>query len=370
MLQVDRKRDYMADIFRSLLMVMIVVLHAILHGLHLQGLRTGEVLHSGCGPAVVMMGALCIGAVNCYFFLSGFFQIKLNLKKFFLLWLQCGFYALFWWGMLLGIGEFRIVSHDSLSNLVNVLLPIRAFWFMRVYFLLCLLAPFLNRLLNELTFKQQVGFLAVITVITVVFGFFVDWVGIGNGFTLAQGIYMYLFGVFCAKNIKQIRKKLSRSLLLVGYALCSSITGASVVVLHWVLGKDIKAGWVLQYNSPLIILAAVCLSLVFIGASVSEGKVLIWLSKLSRYSLTVYLLSDYNAKVREIVFHPLLIIIEHTRFTVVHIVSILLYAFVLFAVGVIIEWMRQLVFKWLGKVLHMEEIYESIRNRCRRTART
>lgn len=361
-------RDYAADVFKSLLMMMIVVLHAILHGLNLQGLRTGETLHPNCGPPVVILGTLCIVAVNCYFFLSGYFHINLSPKKLFLLWTQCGFYAFVWWSVLLSMKVFRIVSHDSFSNLINVLLPIRAYWFMGVYFLLSLLAPFLNRMVDGLTVKQQVGLLAIITFITVVFGFLLDWVGIGTGFTLAQGIYMYLFGNICAKNIEKTRRRFHRSLLLTEYVLCSIVTGIAVVLLHWIFGKDVRAGWVLQYNNPFIILASVCLALVFIGLSVGERKSLVWISKLSRYSLAVYLITDYNAKVRKIVFHPMLTIIEHSNYIVVHIVVILFYALVLFIVCVLIEWIRQLLFKWIGRVLLMEEIYERICNRCRRTA--
>ena len=72
------ERDYYADILRIILMIMIVLHHAIVDGLDLNGSVYGTSKNPVDSPIIFIVNALCIVAVNSFFAVSGFFRIKTN----------------------------------------------------------------------------------------------------------------------------------------------------------------------------------------------------------------------------------------------------------------------------------------------------
>ena len=99
-----------------------------------------------------------------------------------MLYVQCSFYVLIV-DVVLNIVEVNGLSDKSASEIVmDTVLPIRIYWFMAVYFLLCMLAPYMNKLLEILDKKKQIQLVIVLTFINTVYGFMFKLVGFGSSY--------------------------------------------------------------------------------------------------------------------------------------------------------------------------------------------
>lgn len=98
--------------------------------------------------------------VNLFLLISGYFLInsrKVKLQKAVKLWLQIFFYsiALYFLSIQMGLDKF------STQSFIEHLFPITfdIWWFASCYFLLFLMHPFLNRMINSQTYRQNLDFL-------------------------------------------------------------------------------------------------------------------------------------------------------------------------------------------------------------------
>ena len=101
-------------------------------------------------------------SVNLFVLLSGYFRISSkNIKTASLLkfWLQLFFYSIGIYLLFVILGKAPL----SFGEMIRRILPVSysQWWFATVFFLLLLLSPYLNLLLNSLSRKQYLGFLFI-----------------------------------------------------------------------------------------------------------------------------------------------------------------------------------------------------------------
>ncbi len=352
-------RNYSTDLLRSVLMIMITAHHIIVHSLDMKSLGTGAASGS-FGVSLFILNGLCIVGVNAFFFISGYYSIKLKPKKLIGLYLEMQFYLVIWYLIMLARGEFGLKSGQSLSYILNIVFPFSSFWFMGVYFLLCVLSPFINDYIDKLDKQSQKKLLIIFSVIAVVYGFIFDWDGVGRGYTFLHGLFMYFIGMLCNKNIDVLP---SRKAVYFGIYAGSSLAVGGAAYLAYRHAHSNIAWLIYSYNDPLIIIAAVSLCLAFILWD-SYSSIAEFSSRISRYVLAAYFITVRTS----VVFLPVKMLAEKVSSQAVIVAAVIVYAAAVFAVCIVIDMLRSRLFDLLNRVLHLEDIYDSICNRCRRSA--
>ncbi len=353
------KRNYSADLLRCILMVMITAHHAIVHGLELKTLGTGSAAAGRFDFSLFLMNAFCIVGVNAFFFISGYFSIKLKVKKIIVLYLEMQFYLLIWFFVVLLRREFPLISGQTVRYLLTLLFPINAYWFMGVYFLLCILSKYINGFIRALDSRDQKVLLIILSAVAVIYGFIFDWDGVGRGYTFIHGLYMYFLGTLCKMNKDRLPKN---RLIYLGVYAATSLAAAGSAYLMYRRSHGKLAWHIYSYNDPLIILGAVSLCLFFTLWD-SENIVARASSSISKYVLAGYLILVRP----QLVFYPLLKFTESHSGSGAVAASIIVYSTLAFLLCIPIDMLRSRLFTFIGEKYNLEDHYENICDWCRRT---
>ena len=166
------------ELLRCVLMLMVVVSHFVDHNI----LNKADPVAMGDDNFYVshLMNSLCICAVNCFVVISGYFTIKLSLRRITLFLLPIVFYQLL----------FSLVFYPS--NHTITFSPFR-YWFVAPYVVLILLSPFLNCGLEKISEK---GLRNIIVVMLLLFVLPIVSITGQNGRNVFMFILMYLSGYY------------------------------------------------------------------------------------------------------------------------------------------------------------------------------
>lgn len=329
-------RDSGADCLRIILMIFIISHHAIVNGFGLSNLKYGNTLDSQFNDITYfLLNGICIIAVNSFFFISGYFGINRNKRKLVLLYLECVFYMVLW-------QVFAVCNKGQAFNYLYCLIPIKDYWFMAVYFAIAVLAPYINSMVAQLNNNNRWRLLLFGTLIIILYGFVFDLGEIGDGYSVIQGIYMYLFGNVVNCNLSDMHFKRPKwHICLIIYLLCSFVTGVG----SYLLMLSSRVGWAWRfyaYNNPFIILGAVSFCLAFLGRKKFTisfiRKVLL---ELSSISLSVYLITDCYI-IKKQLFTPLVDYCGRNH-PLVNAVFVFIYALILYILCYIIEKTRRII---------------------------
>lgn len=123
-----------------------------------------------------------------------------------------------------------------------------------------------------------------------------------NGYSVVQGIYMYLLGALCRTDDIQERFKSNSKLLKVIFVIFWLLNGLLSYILY-IKGHGSAAWRMFSYNNPIVVFMAVvaCLSVIHCSKKL---EILDNLGRLSQYTLSIYLLTDYDP-IRQFFFLPL-----------------------------------------------------------------
>lgn len=265
-------RHYGLDLLKIISMGMIVVHHMLTHGGLLFAFPDG----SSTLKAVQLLNMLFFCAANVYALISGY---VLSVKRFRLsrlleLWLQVFFTGL---AITAGFALFSgrpVHAQDWLTALFPVIRD--EYWYFTAYFGVYLLSPALNHLLNTLEKRTLAGLMGSLLflfgvvplfghnqTLVLISGYHIGWIAV----LYLLGGWLRLYGCGCLRRFA-----------LPLYLVCA--------VLSWLLTP------LQQYVSPAMVLAAVCLLILFEDLQLPG-----WLKRISialaPLTFGVYLLHDH-----------------------------------------------------------------------------
>ena len=217
--------------------------------------------------------SFAIIGVNCFTLISGYFGIRLRLRSTLSFLFQCMFYAVWLYSAAAICGmvhfswrewfdQFLVLTHTDL-------------WYIPAYFILMLLAPFLNEGCERLSKKAFSAILLVFILFNVWAGWW--WKGAFNppGYTAIQLVMMYLIG---------------RYIKLYGIFSGKERGTWTILYLIFTLGIFFSALWLLgrafAYNSPTVIAASVAFFMIFQAMSFTSKAV----NFVARSAFAVYLI--------------------------------------------------------------------------------
>lgn len=291
-------RNNNVDCFRIVLMVMIVAHHALVHGIGIESIQNEMTLELIRLPYFVSNAFLTI-AVNCFFWISGYFRIRKNKKKLVEIVTETMCYV-----MLINFLIALCKNEFDLETLFRILKRTMFFWegywFITAYIILMLFAPFLNKLIDVLSTKDKNNLLITLILVYSIGGFFLQIAGLGNAYSFAQAIYMYLIGAICEST------QLEKTYKKVCYNAAFIVLGVANGVMSYILASMGFGRWawrLFSYNNPIVVFMSIIICIVVIAQN-NDGVIKEKVGKFGKFSLAIYILTDYPM-IREYVFAPL-----------------------------------------------------------------
>jgi len=232
--------------------------------------------------------------VDVFILISGYFLIKdtkltINLKKCLKLWGQIFIYSIciYMFGLITGIEKFSFVK------LVKAVFPIttEAWWFSTTYFVLFLIHPYLNKLLNSLEKRQYQYFLALLLLIWCIIPTFTTYSLASN--TLLEFVLFYSIAGYI--RLYGFGTKLKSRHYFYLWLLATALTYLSSIVLM-LIGKRISLfseHTLLFYGRRSLptLLRAVFFFMIFEKMTIPYNK---YINLISSAAFGVYLIHDSN----------------------------------------------------------------------------
>ena len=256
------KRVLGLDLLRMLATYTIVILHV----LAFSGLLASSPPLSPRYGTLWFLEAACYGAVNCYALISGYVSLDSRWKPARLveLWLQVVFYTA---GATLVLALARPGAVGA-GGWLQALTPIlsKQYWYFSSYFVLFLLIPFLNKLVNALDLSRLYQLSLSLVLCFSILPLFTtgDIFAVSSGYSPLWLMTLYLLGACMRRTDLRVRRH-----CLLWYLL--SVTAAWAFKLffdHWRLAgirpiPHFNDALVLSYLSPLVLAGSLALVSLF-----------------------------------------------------------------------------------------------------------
>lgn len=281
----ERKfRCYNFEILRIVLMILVIAGHMIMYCGKLDDIGTLEYFITNFLRSFTMV------AVNSFVLISGYFSIKLNWYK--LLWLDIHVCVYTWIGFILSI-IFSIHKINLIKD-VQFLFPIitKQYWFITIYFVLCILSPYINlflRNVSKVMLKKALcsGAILFYIVATICFLINANQIVLDAGYGIVNFIYLYCLGYYIRHYYTD---KYKTKVYLIIYILSCFFTFLVNLGMTYVTGFYFES--MISYNTIFTLIGSVGLFMVFknfntINICPKKRKIILWLSN---HSLSVYLI--------------------------------------------------------------------------------
>lgn len=273
----QESRESNFELFRIILMVMIIAIHYFLHGGALKALTPND---ENYYIVNIIYSAIRV-AVNCFVIVSGYFGIRFKGKKLIKFILQALFYSI----LIFSIFVYSGIVEFSILELKRALTPILSYrwWFITTYILLYIISPYINIVRDKLTRESYsrllfIGLFFCIIAPTFKFNPLIN----NRGFSLYNFILLYLIGGYIQKYYN---KNISKYKFLLSYITFSLLTFCYNLVLN--NNKDTSA---YDYDNIFILCAAISLTMFFKSIKLKSNII----NNISPMVLGIYLIHDHE----------------------------------------------------------------------------
>ena len=271
-------RNFGIDSLKSVSMLMIIVLHVLGVG----GILTGIDNNSATNNAAWLLETVNICAVNCFGIVSGYVLCRGHYRRSRLLslWLRVVFESLI---VTVAFAIFLPASVKT-HEWILVFTPVihEEFWYFTAYFALFIFVPYINKMIASLSKREIISLgLSVVVVFTILGNITQhDVFHIQGGYSFLWILCLYIIGA-CLRNV-EINDSINKYWYLGAYFLC--------VATAWGYMKLMQLEAVLNYESPLILFAAILLFLFFSRLEFKSAFLQKAINMLSRTSFGVYII--------------------------------------------------------------------------------
>lgn len=345
----EKPRQLNMEVLRVIAMLMIITLHYLDKGGILGDFSRGMGLNRNLAWIIE---ALCIGSVNIYVLISGYFlqTSEFKVKKIITLWAQVLLYSWIITAVYAIVTKGAFNFENGIYDVIPLIMPVTGthYWFATVYILLYIFFPFLNKGINAMEKKQLKG---IIIAAIAVFSLWNTILPFTQPLTDHEGMdicwfaCLYLTAAYIRKYPEDF--KLQRwiyFLLFAVSALAAFVLGKGLLFADLILGK--LGGYAenfYPYNSFFIFVSSVCLFI--FAVKEKEKNCPKWLAKTILFAAQgtfgVYLLHEHSL-LRYL--WPKWFNVEAVSKTPLFIPHLLGTILAIFIVGITIDFVRRLIF--------------------------
>ena len=336
------KRNYGIDLFRIVAMFMIVIIHVLAEGEELWYVQYFSVNYY----VVWFMYMFVYCGLDCFGLISGYvgYNSKFKPSKLAKMWLQMVFYGI------LFMAVFCLISKDNfdVSLLKKAIMPITQseYWYLKVYFIVFLVMPFINAGINYVDKRTlEIALIALFILFTVPSLLtYTDIFGINEGYSVVWIGYLYMVGAYLGKYDVAVKfgKKKALRLLIATFA----INFVAKVGLEFVSNKiyvEARFGYhFVNHASPFMALEAIALLMVFANLKVKESKAI---KSISAATLGVYMVHMNPYIHNQVLKDCTKSLVNENAFILVGVT--LLFSIGFFVLGTVLEEIRIKIFETL-----------------------
>jgi len=245
--QQKKSREEGIELLRIVSMFMVLLLHYMGKG----GFLKEQILENTTTEIAWLIEAFSIIAVNCYVLISGYFLVnsKCDRKKIIKIITQVLFYS---WIIYI-IFEFILKIEVPVKDKIRYVFPItlKTYWFVTCYIILYMLAPFINRIIKNITKKEYnilLGILFFISVSSSILSqFSYSVLDDTNGYGIIWFITVYCIGGYIRLHVN---KDYNKYKYLFAYIIISIFMYCSrLVIRHLDKTNTISSMMFYNYNS-------------------------------------------------------------------------------------------------------------------------
>lgn len=341
--------NYGIDLLRLLAMFMVVVLHIVNYG---GVLNTAQ--GDYCGIAMLFM-SITFCSANCFAIISGFVGYTempkpFRMSKYIHLWFWVFFYS---FGIALVTNIISCVSGNgfSLHDIVCHAFPVvnRQYWYFTAYTVLFFLMPMLNSFVRVLSEKRLTKFVLAFFLIFSLYGTVSALIGndafvLGNGYSAIWLAYLYFVGAWIKKN--KIADKIKT-----WYAVFLLLPFNLINYVLIVFSNETLVLGIFTYVNPLLVGIAICWVVIFSKMKFRKSTAGM-ISFFAPSAFGVYLLHTQDYIWNAFIVNQWMFTLNNPIWLFPFIV--LGWAFVIFAVSIVIDKIRFYLFE-LIRVQKMSE---------------
>lgn len=263
---------------RVVLIVMIIAHHLLLRGQ--VSLRLLSETQFNCiYTPFAFFNCFLIVAVNCFFLISGYFGIRENHIK--TIKLLISIYFFYW---LINLSALLVGAQKIDIELIKgFVFPVSQYWFVFVYLVLSLIAPFIEKGISLLSIKDEKRLIIILLAVWSVYCFLIDneIFGANRGYSLIYAVILYIIGNY----IKRSNVSYSSFITSIAYFTLCVFNGILVVLL--IAHNHQTYAWQLfSYNNPIVLLASICLFMLFIKL---DNNIINRISRVGKYTVYIYI---------------------------------------------------------------------------------
>lgn len=284
-----KERQQNFELLRIIAMFMIVVSHVITHYIMKVDIEVSVMNNF----LLALLRANIYVCVNVYIIITGYFSIhsdQLKIKKIINVAVLPGFISAI---LLMVLMAFGAINFDLWRISGKLFATFRGeYWFISNYFALCLFIPILNKIIHTISQKEFQYFLFLLTMVGVVWPFFVvneEIISFNSGFSLIFFFYLYFIGAYL-RLYGAFFKDLTRNQYLMGYFTLALVTG----LLQFML-PNIDF---LNYNGPFEFTMSYFIFMYIKNVKVKSDKI----NTIAAYTLSVYLVHE-QGEIREFIWN-------------------------------------------------------------------
>lgn len=341
-MRVMRDRASNFELLRIVCMLFVVAEHLVPHITDMQNISGGGYYIGN------IIKSFCIVAVNCFVLLSGYFGIKMKVKRIFQLEAVVWFWGIT--GLVLGIVTGTHLLQVKTDILFFIPIITKRNWFVTTYVILYLLSPVLNFVIEKLNKKQFQSLILLMVIIfyvipTVDYTLNAPTVTMDSGYGIVNFICLYFIGRYFKLYLGDIKKRY----VGIGYFLSCILLFTGNHIMSVLMGFYFNT--YICYDTIFCLMGAICLFLWFRELNL-ESKVV---NQIAGYSFAAFIIhmspfyGDMIWKVAEQISEK-----SYGAFWIVLITT----PFLVYGVAMCMEFMRQKLF---GKVenLFIEKIVKN-----------
>lgn len=245
---------------------------------HLVPLLSGCVNH--VGTSFNYINLFITFHVDLFVLITGYFGIHHRRKSLIKIILLCLFYTCL-------LNTVSLLRGMEINWKDFLLFSSSPWWFMKVYLLLILISPILERYIGNCSQNELYAMIAIAAFVSIYMGWFMHESPYDNhGYDIFNFILLYIIGHWLKQDDRlTVRLKASYKIPIVIFLLCC--------VVRYKVQPITKLDW-LDYTSPLNIIMAICVFCMFLRVKVPEKLTRIVLF-FSSSAISVYLVTDYPA---------------------------------------------------------------------------
>lgn len=369
------KRHTGIELLRMAAMLMIVTMHFLSHSGNL--LEPGIPFSSSAAAGTILEN-LCLGAVNAYVLISGYYGSRGNYKPGRTIRFLCRiwFYSLLIPCILLLFHQ-NTKFQEGVYGIIYYFFPIETdhYWFATSFLLLMLFSPFLNAAVKSLSHKKfQIALIGIFILLSGIKSIcMLSFDGFDRyGYDFSWFVFVYLFGAYAGKYDSQgllavfkEKRKNAASLFLL-----SAVLGMTVQFMMWELGQVLPAwGETLKYcfsvpyhyNAINVFAGSIGLFYLFQSITMKEGKFAEGIRKVSGLSFGVYLLHEH-IDIREYWYGWLKGVINRGDRPGLwyFFVELIFCVIVVFTAGILVDFLRRCLFKMVGNAIKNTKLHQAI----------